>query len=150
MSTVFFAFLHHLAVLIVFACLFYQHLAARPGITLEAARRLQRIDMIYGIGALVLLAAGAARVGWFEKGAAYYLDNWAFYLKMGLFITVGLISIYPTTVFFRWRRHTAAGHAPPFDERQARAVAMAIRAELLVFVLMIPPAVLTAKGYGAL
>lgn len=150
MGTVFFAFLHHLAVLIVFACLFHQHLAVKPDINLQSARRLQRIDMVYGISAVVLLIAGAARVAWFEKGAAYYLDNWPFFIKVALFIAVGLISIYPTTVFLKWRRYTRIDRPPPFSEPEARRLAMAIRAELLLFVLIIPPAVLMAKGYGLL
>ncbi|MBN1378037.1 MAG: DUF2214 family protein [Gammaproteobacteria bacterium] len=150
MSSIIFAFIHHLAILLMFACLFYEHLAIRPIINVETAKRLIRIDHIYGICAATVLAAGLLRVFMFEKGAAYYLHNWAFYLKMGLFVAVALTSIYPTVVFLGWREHTKKENVLQLPVEQSARIAMLIRAELLLVSLMLPPAVLMAKGYGSL
>ena len=149
MGTIIFAFIHHLAILLMFACLFYEHLAIQPIVSLETAKRLIRIDLIYGICAATVLVAGLLRVFMFEKGAEYYLHNWAFYLKMGLFVTVALISIYPTVVFLGWREHIKKENVLQLPVAQSTKISMLIRAELLLVTLMVPPAVLMAKGYGS-
>lgn len=148
MNAVVFAFLHHLAVLLLFACLFYQHLALKPELSLHAARQLARIDLVFGLSAAAVLLAGVLRVLWFEKSTQYYLLNWAFYLKISLFIAVALLSIYPTVVMLGWRKSLREGEAPVIEAGQMRRLLMVIRAELLLVTLMIPPAVLMAKGYG--
>jgi putative membrane protein len=150
MGTVVFAFIHHLAILLMFACLFYEHLAIRPGISLNAARRLIRIDQVYGLCAMILLVVGLLRVFLFEKGTAYYLHNWAFYLKIFLFLSVALVSIYPTVVFLGWRDQIRQETVPQLSDDQATKISMFIRAELLLVTLMLPPAVLMAKGYGVI
>lgn len=150
MGTVIFAFIHHLAILLLFACLFYEHLAIKPEISLATAKRLVRIDLIYGLCAATVLTAGFLRVFFFEKGADYYLNNWAFYIKLGLFLAVGLISIYPTVVFLGWREDLKKGNTPELHPDKVNRLSMLIRAELLLITLMLPPAVLMAKGYGVI
>lgn len=148
MAAVVFAFIHHLAILLLFACLFYEHLAVKPDINGEIMRRLIRIDLIFGVCAAVVLFAGLMRVFYFEKGASYYLYNWVFYIKIGLFLLVALLSIYPTLVFLKWRDQIKKGGEPQLSPEQARRISMLIRAELLLVSLMLPPAVIMAKGYG--
>jgi putative membrane protein len=90
------------------------------------------------------------RVFLFEKGAVYYLHNWAFYLKMGLFLSIALMSIYPTVVFLGWRDQIKQDASPQLSSEQAAKISMFIRAELFLVALMLPPAVLMAKGYGVI
>jgi putative membrane protein len=56
------------------------------------------------LAAVLALGSGAARVVWFGKGAAFYLHNPVFYIKLALFAAVGLMSIPPTLQFLRWLR----------------------------------------------
>ncbi len=49
---------------------------------------------------------------WTEKGVDYYLHHFAFHILLGLFIAIGLLSIYPTVIFLRWGKDTRAGNAP--------------------------------------
>ncbi|MBL8061844.1 MAG: DUF2214 family protein, partial [Anaerolineales bacterium] len=63
------ATLHHLAAFTMTACLVYEFIAFRQLLTAGEVRRLQRVDLWYGISAGILLVAGLLRVYVFEKGA---------------------------------------------------------------------------------
>lgn len=149
-GSVVFAFIHHLSFVLIFACLFYEHLALNDRLDTGVMQKLVKIDLIYGISAAVILIVGVSRVIWFEKGPDYYLHNWAFHIKITLFALIGLFSIHPTTMFLAWRKQLQRNQQPALDHRRIRLAIMFIRAELLLFVLMLPPAALMAKGFGSL
>ena len=90
------ASLHHLAAFTVAATLIYEFVAYRKGLGIEEARRIQRVDLAYGISAGLVVLVGLLRVFFFEKGANFYTHNPMFWIKMGLFVIIGLLSIYPT------------------------------------------------------
>jgi putative membrane protein len=104
-------------------------------------RKLARLDAGYGLTAILVLAAGAARILWGAKGWAVYRDNPAFWTKLGLFAAIGLLSILPTVAFLRWAREARAN--PAFQPTPARraGVVRCVRAELgLVLVLVVAAA----------
>ncbi len=142
------AYLHYLAIFVLFALLTYEHGLFRQTLDLEQARRLLRIDLAYGISAGLVLATGAARVLWFGKGLDYYLHNALFHAKLGLFLLVALLSILPTAVFLGWRPALKAGQPPQISPRQARLVTLLIRLELLALLIMPLLAALMARGFG--
>ncbi|GAB2460539.1 MAG: DUF2214 family protein [Comamonas sp.] len=76
-------------------------------------QRLARLDMIFGIAAMAVLATGLARVMLGAKGAGWYVSQPLFHLKITLFVVGGLLSIKPTLVFRRWQRQLQAGQALP-------------------------------------
>src|SRR5688572_24015673 len=117
-----FAFLHHLAAFVLVAALAVEFVLIRDPLTLERARRLQLADMVLGIAAGTVLVVGLLRVFYFEKGAAYYFQNYAFLAKLGLFLLVALLSIYPTVVFIRWGRDLRRGQLPMLDAKRARTL----------------------------
>ena len=65
-------------------------------------KRLARLDLIYGITAVVLLATGLARLYFGVKGLSWYVSQPLFHVKMTLFVLMGLLSIKPTLTFRRW------------------------------------------------
>ncbi len=65
-------------------------------------KRLARLDLIYGITAVVLLATGLARLYLGVKGLSWYVSQPLFHIKITLFVLMGLISIKPTLTFRRW------------------------------------------------
>lgn len=71
------------------------------------ARSLARVDIAYGICAVALLGVGVARVIWGGKGAAYYLGNGWFMLKIGAFLSAAILSLIPTLQYRRWVRDKA-------------------------------------------
>ena len=75
------ATLHHLCAFVLTACLIFEFVAYRKGLSVEEARRIQRVDLVYGISAGLLIAIGLLRVFFFEKGSnflfqqLYFLDE---------------------------------------------------------------------------
>ena len=112
------------------ALLLLEHQLFRQPLTLERARSLFRIDIAFGITAAAVLASGIARAVFYGKGLDYYLKNSFFHAKVGLFVAVAVLSIYPTLTFLRWRpasrqaRHRSSRTAAPW-------VKLTIRPELL-------------------
>jgi DNA-binding transcriptional LysR family regulator len=75
------------------------------------------------LAAGAVLVTGLARVFLGSKGAAFYAHNPLLYLKLGMFLVIGLISIKPTLMFVRWRRTLRASGALPDagEVKKARA-----------------------------
>ncbi len=148
MSSAIMAFLHHLAAFTLVGVVIYEHTAFRKDLTLAEARRLQRMDLIYGISAGVLLIVGLLRVFYFEKGTAFYAQNWFFWTKMIGFALAALLSIYPTIRFVSWNKSFANNRAPVISDQEFSRIKMILRLELLGIVIIILSAALMARGVG--
>jgi len=146
----FIAFLHHVAAFALVAALAVEFMLLRDELNVKIARRLQAADAVYGAAAGVLLAAGFARVIWFEKGADYYFNSVPFIAKLSLFVLVGLLSIVPTVEFLSWRAALKRGEVPVLAEAKKRRLRAIIHAELAGVVLILFCAALMAKGVGFL
>lgn len=109
--------------------------------------RLARIDAIYGISAMAVLATGLARSIWGIKGTSWYWSNWLLHLKLGLFIAVALLSIVPTMQFIRWRRALRASGALP-EAGQVRKVRRLVMVQAHIVPLIPLAAVFLARGFG--
>jgi putative membrane protein len=144
------ATLHHLAAFTVVAMLAIEVALFKPPLLALQARRLQRVDLVFGIAATVLLIVGLIRVQWFEKGPAYYWHDAYFLIKFGAFIAAALISIYPTVTFLSWNRALKAGETPDVAEIRARQVRLCLMLELTAILIIIPCAALMARGFGFL
>ena len=142
------AFLHHLAAFTLAGVLIYEHTAFRKDMTLAEARRLQRMDMIYGISAAILLVVGLLRVFNFEKGASFYAQNWFFWTKMIGFALASLLSIYPTVRFVSWNKSFAKNQTPEISDQEVARIKLILRLELLGIVIIIFSAAMMARGVG--
>jgi len=143
-----FAFLHHLAAFAMVAALAIEFILIRGELGLEGARRMQRVDMLFGLASGVLLLVGLLRVFYFEKGASYYFHSWPFLAKLLLFLAVGLLSIPPTMEFLSWRPLLRQGHAPSLNQERRRRLRMFMHLELAGIVLILLCAALMARGIG--
>lgn len=143
-----FAFLHHLAAFGLVAALALEFILISDELTIERARRLLRIDMVYGACAGTVLAVGLVRVFWLEKGADFYFHNAAFHAKLTLFVLVGLLSIYPTREFLGWRKALQRGQRPFVEPARLRRIRTVLHVELAGVVLIILCAALMARGVG--
>jgi putative membrane protein len=108
-------------------------------------QRLARLDLIYGVAAVLVLATGLARIVWGIKGGAWYWQQPLLHAKLGLFVLIGLLSIQPSLAFRRWLRAVLAdGSLPDPDEiRRVRARIM-LQAHLLILIPI--AAVMLARG----
>jgi putative membrane protein len=109
--------------------------------------RLAKIDMVYGIASGAVFVTGLARVFLGIKGAAWYGYNPLLYVKLALFLAIGLISIKPTMVFIRWRRELRENGSLPdaVAVKKVRRLVM-LQAHILPFIPL--AAVFLARGFG--
>jgi putative membrane protein len=142
------AFLHHLAAFTLVGSLIYEHTTFRKDLTLVDARRIQRMDLLYGISAGFILVVGLLRVFYFEKGAPYYAQNLFFWTKMAGFALAALLSIYPTVRFVSWNKFFAKNQVPEISEQEVARIKMIMRIELLAIVIILFSAAMMARGVG--
>jgi putative membrane protein len=138
--------LHFLLVFALVAILAAQNVLIRPGITVSSLRLAATLDRLYGVSAVLLLGVGFSRVYCDAKGSSFYLSNPLFWTKIGLFMTVAILSIPPTLRLIQWSKRVHA--QPEFlpSEEQVRHLQRWLRAE--VFVLMCIPFVAAAMARG--
>ncbi|HVY07301.1 MAG TPA: DUF2214 family protein [Burkholderiales bacterium] len=148
MASALVAYLHYVAMISIAVILVVEHLYCVPGIPDARVRTLARIDLFYLIAAVLALVTGVLRVVWFGKGAAFYLHNPVFHIKMALFLALGLISIPPTLQYLRWLRSLKSGGANVAADYQVARVRRYLAAELLLFVFIPLMATLMARGIG--
>ncbi len=144
-----FAIGHHLLIFALAGVLAFEIGVIRPGLTSVDVRRLSRVDIWYGILAGLILIVGFSRAVFAAKGWAYYSHNTFFWLKIGTFAIVGLLSIIPTIAIIRWRGllKNDANYAP--DQPEIRKLRRVLWLEALLFALIPAFAAAMARGYGS-
>jgi putative membrane protein len=142
----FIAFLHFAFAFGVVATLFFEWFTFTQTPTVQEARRLARADQLYGFFAMAVLVVGGLRVFYFEKGWDFYRATPFFHLKLTLFVLIGLLSIYPTISFARWRAALKAGQAPVVGDAQYKLISRLLSVQMVLLVLMVLSASLMAQG----
>jgi putative membrane protein len=143
-----FAFLHFVAVFGIFGTVFLEWQTMSRNPSHAEASRMQRCDRWYGISAVVVLIVGFLRVFYFEKGPAFYMASPFFLAKLALFVLVGLLSIYPTIRFLKWRPQTRQGQAPAISEPEYLRIMLFLRAELVLLLGVALCASLMSRAVG--
>jgi putative membrane protein len=142
------AFLHHVMAFTLVACVVYEFIAYRKGLSIEEARRIQRADILYGISAGLLLVVGLLRVFFFEKGPAFYSHNPFFWVKMATFAIVGLLSIDPTIRYIRWIKVLRQNQTPEISDSDYKRTRLLLTLEVIGLIVILFAAALMARGIG--
>ena len=148
MTPAFMAFLHHLFAFTLVACVVYEFIAYRKGVSMEEARRIQRADLLYGISAGLLLVVGLLRVFYFEKGPAFYSQSPFFWVKMSAFLIIALLSIDPTIRYLRWNKTLKENQAPQIQEGEFKRTRLLLTLELIGLAIILFAAAAMARGIG--
>lgn len=148
MATAIVAFLHHLFAFTLVASLVYEFVAFRRGMTLEEARRIQRVDLAYGVSAGLLLVVGLLRVFLFEKGVNFYINSPFFWVKMAAFVLVALLSIDPTIRYIRWNKALKENQSPVVSAAEYKRTRLLLWLEMAGIVIILLAAPLMARGIG--
>ncbi|MBB3220495.1 DUF2214 family protein [Pseudoduganella umbonata] len=149
MTDLILAIVHHLIVFGIAAVLAAELALLRPtSMSPHTVKLLGRFDTFYGLLALAILVAGFGRVFHGPKGADFYLDNPVFWIKVGAFAVVGILSIKPTVRILAWQKalKADAGFTPPAEE--LNAVRRRKLAEIHVFAIIPVAAAAMARGFG--
>jgi len=142
------AYLHFFAIFVLFAFLTVQAVLLKGPLDERLVRLLGRMDIWYASSAGVVLLTGFLRAGLGAKGGDFYFGAWPIYVKIAMFLTVGIISIYPTLAFIRWRRaydHDRAWQLPAAEQARMRRLVMI---EVHIAALIPIVAVIMARGLG--
>ncbi|NJL89105.1 MAG: DUF2214 family protein [Coleofasciculaceae cyanobacterium SM2_1_6] len=143
------AYLHYLSLAVIFAALTIESVTLKGELTLKAAWRVVIADSAYGIAAVVVLTTGILRVLYYAKDTAYYMHQPVFWIKMGLFVTVSLLSLYPTISFLQWIKLLQAEKPPEVSPDKIKVLRQIIHWELVGLSLIPLTASMMARGIGA-
>lgn len=114
----------------------------------EGLRRVFAADSWWGISAVLWLVTGLARLFMgTEKATSYYLSNTFFHAKMGLFLLIVLLEIWPMMTLMGWRRQRARSGNVATGSATRLAIVSTVQALLVVGIVFV--AVAMARGYGA-
>jgi putative membrane protein len=150
MTDLILAIAHHLCVFTLAGLLIAEVALLRPNLSPERIRQLGAIDMAYGVVAVLIIVVGVLRVNFGDKGADYYIHNWAFWLKMGAFVLVGLLSAPPTIAIIGWRRKLAADPKFSPDAATIGGLRRFYAGEIIAFAFIPAFAAAMARGYGVM
>ena len=142
------AYLHLLAILTMVVFIASEAALCRvEWLNAAVIERLAKVDLVYGIAAITVLATGVARTWWGVKGTAWYWTNPLLHIKLTLFIVIGILSIFPTLTYIRWRKTLRANGALPAQAeiRKTRKLVM-VQAHLIAVIPLV--AVFLARGFG--
>jgi putative membrane protein len=143
------AYLHFFSIMLLSASLVTQFVLCSRDLQPPHVQSLARIDLVYLAAAVLALSTGLTRLFVDGKGPSFYFINPVFYIKIALFLAVGLISVMPTLQFIRWNRALKAGEGRVLRDADIRTVRRYIALELILLACIPLAAVLMARGIGA-
>lgn len=142
MSDILVRYAHFIGIIILAGTLVSEHMLLTGQVSIAQMKKIARIDMVYGVSALVVLLAGLTLWLGVGKPAEFYTPNPVIHTKITLFVIMALLSIGPSLFIFKASRSSEQYITIP------KKVINAIRVELTCLVLMPLMAVFMAKGYG--
>jgi putative membrane protein len=142
------ASLHHLAVFPFFAIVACELVLLRPSLDVSTIKRLAVLDLLLGVFASLIVLAGFARVFFGAKGPDFYFSNHVFWTKIGLFVIIGLLSIWPTLNFIAWRREIKTDPKWLPDAQKIRKIKRLVHIEAGLLILLPILGAAMARGYG--
>lgn len=140
MEEAFIRYLHFFGIILLSSMLVAENLLMKSELNRHEVQRLVRVDGLYGLGAMLTLLGGFLL--WFSVGKPqeFYSVNPIFHAKLGLFLFVAVLSIYPTV--FLLKNRSAENLKLP------RLLLRLKRVELVLLTILPLLAVLMAKGVG--
>jgi putative membrane protein len=142
------AYVHYLSFMVCFGALVLERRLIRADPSREDATLMVITDVAYGIAALALLLSGIARVLHFGQGSAFYTENPLFWVKVGTYLAVGALSLYPTITYILWAIPLRKGELPQVSEALANRLRWILNIELVGFAAIPFLATLMARGVG--
>jgi putative membrane protein len=142
------AYVHYLSFMVCFGALVLERRLISPNPSRQNATLMVITDIVYGIAALALLGSGILRVLVYGQGSSFYTENPLFWWKVGLYLAVGALSLYPTITYILWAIPLRKGELPQVSEALAARLGWILNIELAGFALIPLLATLMARGVG--
>ena len=142
------AYVHYLGIILCFGSLLFERLTLKVDLTRKETISMIIADVIYGLAGLAILITGILRVKYFGQGGYFYTSNPIFWIKVTLYIIVGLLSLYPTTTYILWAIPLSKNKLPVISINLVKRFRLIITTELLGFATIPFFATLMARGIG--
>ena len=127
------AYLHYVSFMICFAALALERKFLKISPSRKEAIAMVATDIVYGVAGLILLISGILRVIYFGQGSEFYTHNPILWTKVGIFIFVGLLSLYPTITYILWIIPLRKGNLPNISQELVSRLSWVINIELIGF-----------------
>ena len=142
------AYVHYLGIILCFGALMFERIVLKINLSKSEAISIIIADVIYGIAGLAILITGILRVKYYGQGGEFYTNNPIFWVKVSLYIVIGLISLYPTTTYILWAIPLSKNKLPFISENLVNRFKLIIMTELVGFALIPFFATLMSRGIG--
>ncbi len=142
------AYVHYLSFMLCFGALVLERRLIKADPARGEAILMVITDIVYGIAALLVLLSGILRVLHYGQGSDFYTANPLFWWKVGLYLSVGALSLYPTITYILWAIPLRKGELPQVSEALAGRLRWVLNIELAGFVSIPLLATLMARGVG--
>lgn len=149
------ATLHLVAIGVGLAAMLFRGVLIGEMTDADGRNRVLTADNVSGMAAMVMIGAGLWRLfGGLAKPVAWYMENDAFFLKMGLLGLLLLIELIPMTILLQWRiataRHARSGAAgePTLWQADGRLVQGVTFVEFAIGITIVFVATMMARGVG--
>ena len=142
------AYVHYLGIILCFGALIFERIILKINLSKNETISIIIADVIYGVAGLAILVTGILRVKYYGQGGEFYTGNPIFWIKVSLYILVGLISLYPTITYILWAIPLSRNKLPVLSENLVKRFRFLITTELIGFVVIPFFATLMARGIG--
>ena len=142
------AYIHYVSFMFCFAALALERKLLKADPNRQETITMVLIDVVYGIAGIALLVSGILRVLYFGQGSEFYTHNPLFWWKVGVFIFVGSLSLYPTITYIRWSIPLTKGELPEVGWALVERLKVILNIELVGFASIPFLATLMARGVG--
>ena len=142
------AYAHYLGIILCFGSLLFERLTLKENLNRNETLSMIIADVVYGLAGLAILVTGILRVKYFGQGGDFYTANPIFWIKVSLYIFVGLLSLYPTTTYILWAIPLSKNKLPKVSENLVKRFRLIITTELIGFATIPFFATLMARGIG--
>tara|TARA_Y100000589_G_scaffold22334_1_gene18598 strand:+ start:159 stop:647 length:489 start_codon:yes stop_codon:yes gene_type:complete len=141
------SYFHYLGIILCFGALMFERIILKINLSKKETISIIIADVIYGVAGLAILITGILRVKYYGQGGEFYTSNPIFWVKVSIYIAIGLISLYPTTTYILWA--IPLNKLPVISENLVRRFKLIIMTELAGFA-VIPFffATLMSRGIG--
>ena len=93
------AYVLYFVIILCLGSLLFERLTLKVGLNRNETISMIIADVVYGLAGVAILVTGILRVKYFGQGGDFYTSNPVFWIKVSLYILVGLLSLYPTTTY---------------------------------------------------
>jgi len=142
------AYVHYLGIILCFGALTYERIILKINLSKNEFISIILADVVYGIAGLAILITGILRVKYFGQGGEFYTSNPIFWIKVSLYIFIGLLSLYPTITYVLWAIPLSKNKLPVVSENLVKRFKLIITTELVGFTVIPFFATLMSRGIG--